>query len=147
MSPQLARAASVAAAPAPRFSPESAKAAGLRLVRPVRSRARKAPFVGVVLTILSIGLVGLIIMSTVLEGQSFESQLLDRQAAELETQQQLLSREVDKLQSPANVARRAIAFGMVPNTNPAFLRLSDGKVLGKPEAAKPGNTNIRSVTP
>lgn len=147
MSPQLARAASVAAAPAPRFSPESAKAAGLRLVRPVRSRARKAPFVGVVLTILSIGLVGLIIMSTVLQAQSFESQRLDRQAAELETQQQLLSREVDKLQSPANVARRAIAFGMVPNTNPAFLRLSDGKVLGKPEAAKPGNTNIRSVTP
>jgi hypothetical protein len=147
MSPQLARAASTAAAPAPRFSPESAKAAGLRLVRPVRSRARKAPFVGVVLTILSIGLVGLIIMSTVLQAQSFESQRLDRQAAELETQQQLLSREVDKLQSPANVARRAIAFGMVPNTNPAFLRLSDGKVLGKPEAAKPGNTNIRSVTP
>jgi cell division protein FtsL len=148
MSPQMARAVSAAAAaPAPRFSPESAKAAGLRLVRPVRSRARKAPFVVVVLTILSVGLVGLIIMSTVLQAQSFESQKLDSQAAELETQQQLLSREVDKLQSPANVARRAIAFGMVPNTNPAFLRLSDGKVLGKPEAAKPGNTNIRSVTP
>lgn len=147
MSPQMARAVSAPSAPAPRFSTESAKAAGLRLVRPVRSRARKAPFVGVVLTILSVGLVGLIIMSTVLQAQSFESQKLDRQAAELETQQQLLSREVDKLQSPANVARRAIAFGMVPNTNPAFLRLSDGKVLGKPEAAKPGNTNIRSVTP
>jgi hypothetical protein len=131
----------------PRGVPQSAKAAGLRLVRPVRSRARKAPFVAVVLTVLSVGLVGLIVMSTVLQAQSFESQRLDRQAAELETQQQLLSREVDRLQSPANVARRAIAYGMVPNTNPAFLRLSDAKVLGKPEAAKPGNTNIRSVTP
>jgi cell division protein FtsL len=147
MSPQLARAVAAPNAPAPRFSPESAKAAGLRLVRPVRSRARKAPFVVVVLTILSIGLVGLIVMSTVLQAQSFEAQKLNSQAAELETQQQLLSREVDRLQSPANVARRAITYGMVPNTNPAFLRLSDGKVLGKPEAAKPGNTNIRSVTP
>jgi cell division protein FtsB len=147
MSPQLARAASIATAPAPRFSPESAKAAGLRLVRPVRSRARKAPFVVVVLTILSIGLVGLIVMSTILQAQSFQAEKLNREAAALETQQQLLSREVDKLQSPANVARRAIAFGMVPNTNPAFLRLSDGKVLGKPEAARPGNTNIRSVAP
>jgi cell division protein FtsL len=147
MSPQLARAVSAPGVPAPRFSPESAKAAGLRLVRPVRSRARKAPFVVVILMILSIGLVGLIIMSTVLQAQSFEAQKLNRQVAELETQQQLLSREVDKLQSPANVARRAIAYGMVPNTNPAFLRLSDGKVLGKPEPAKPGNTNIRSVTP
>lgn len=131
----------------PRRVPESAKAAGLRLVRPVRSRARKAPFVLTILTILSIGLVGLIVMSTVLQAQSFEAEKLNRQAAELDTQQQLLSREVDRLQSPANAARRAIAFGMVPNTNPAFLRLSDGKVLGKPEAAKPGNANIRSVTP
>ena len=147
MSPQLARAVTTAGAPAPRFSPESAKAAGLRLVRPVRSRARKAPFVVVVMTILSIGLVGLIIMSTILQAQSFEAQKLTQQAAELETRQQLLATEVDKLQSPANVARRAIQYGMVPNTNPAFLRLSDGKVLGKPEAAKPGNTNIRSVTP
>jgi len=147
MSDQLARAVNPGGAAAPRFSPEAAKAAGLRLVRPVRSRARRAPFVVVVLTVLSVGLVGLIVMSTVLQAQSFEAQRLNRQAAELETQQQLLSREVDKLQSPANVARRAIAYGMVPNTNPAFLRLSDGKVLGKPEAAKPGNTNIRSVTP
>ena len=90
---------------------------------------------------------GVPVMSTVLQAQSFEAQKLNRQVAELETQQQLLSREVDKLQSPANVARRAIAYGMVPNTNPAFLRLSDGKVLGKPEAAQPGKTNIRSVTP
>jgi cell division protein FtsL len=147
MSPQVARVASTSGAPAPRFSPESARAAGLRLVRPVRSRARKAPFVVVIMTILSIGLVGLIVMSTILQAQSFEAEKLNRQAAELETQQQLLSREVDKLQSPANVARRAIQYGMVPNTNPAFLRLSDGKVLGKPEAAEPGNTNIRSVTP
>ena len=145
MSPQLARAVSAPAAP--RFSPESAKAAGLRLVRPVRSRARKAPFVVVVLTILSIGLVGLIVMSTVLQAQSFEAAKLDQQSAELTTQQQALAREVDQLQSPANVARRAIQLGMVPNTNPAFLRLSDGKVLGKPEAAQPGSSNIRSVTP
>jgi hypothetical protein len=48
--------------------------------------------------------------------------------------------------SPANVARRALVFGMVPNTNPAFLRLSDGKVLGKPEPATRGS-NIRSVSP
>ncbi|MEV7396095.1 hypothetical protein [Aeromicrobium sp. NPDC092404] len=147
MSPQLARTISAPDAPAPRFSTEGAKAAGLRLVRPVRSRARKAPFVVVVLTILSVGLVGLIIMSTILQAQSFEAQKLNSQSAELETQRQLLSREVDKLQSPANVARRAIQYGMVPNTNPAFLRLSDGEVLGKPEAAKPGKTNIRSVTP
>ncbi len=123
-----------------------AAARRLRLVRPVRSRARKAPFVVVVMVMLSIGLVGLIVMSTVLQSQSFEAASLNRQANALEIQQQSLAREVDELLSPASVARRALVFGMVPNTNPAFLRLSDGKVLGKPEPATRGS-NIRSVTP
>lgn len=123
-----------------------AAARRLRLVRPVRSRARKAPFVVVVMIMLSIGLVGLIIMSTVLQAQSFEAAKLEREANALEVQKQSLAREVDGLLSPASVARRALVFGMVPNTNPAFLRLSDGKVLGKPEPAASGS-NIRSVSP
>ncbi|MCW2831134.1 MAG: hypothetical protein JWP31_1826 [Aeromicrobium sp.] len=140
MSDQLARAISTV----PRFSPEGAKAVGLKLVRPVRSRARRAPFVVVVLTLLSVGLVGLIIMSTVLQAQAFESAKLDRQVAELETQRQALARDVDQLQSPAHVAQRAMQAGMVRNTNPAFLRLSDGKVLGEPEPAEATNS-IRSA--
>jgi cell division protein FtsB len=140
MSSMVAR----ALAPAPRTI-EEAKAAGLRLVKPVRSRARKAPFVVVVLTVLAIGLVGLIIMSTVLQSQAFEAAKLDRQAAALKTEQQAIAREVDRLQSPGNVAERAIASGMVPNANPAFLRLSDGRVLGKPQPAEPGS-NIKGVT-
>lgn len=141
MSSPIAR----AFAPAPRRL-EEAKSVGLRLVRPVQSRARKAPFVVVVLSVVSVGLVGLIIMSTVLQAQSFESSKLKREARTLTTQQQALNREVERLQSPANVAREAIAIGMVPNANPAFLRLSDGKVLGKPAAAKAGS-NIKAVTP
>ena len=139
MSSMVARALS----PAPRRI-EEAKAAGLRLVRPVRSRARRAPFVSVVLTVLGAGLVGLILMSTVLQAQSFEAAKLDQQAATLETRQQSIAREVDRLQSPANVASRAVAIGMVPNANPAFLRLSDGKILGMPEPAEPGS-NITNV--
>lgn len=118
----------------------------LRLVRPVRSRARKAPFVVVVMIILSIGLVGLIVMSTILQAQSFEAAKLESEAKALDIQKQSLTREVEGLLSPASVARRALVFGMVPNTNPAFLRLSDGKVLGKPEPAARGS-NIRSVAP
>ena len=143
MSPQAARVA--ATQPAPWRLPD-VRTVGLRVVRPVRSRARRAPFVVVVLTLLSVGLVGLIVMSTVLQAQSFEAASLNRQSAALGIEQQALTREVERLQSPANVARRALVFGMVPNTNPAFLRLSDGKVLGKPEAAAPG-TNFNWVAP
>ncbi len=112
---------------------------GLRLVRPVRSQARRAPFVVVVLLVLSAGLVGLIVASTLLQSQAFEQAKLDKQVASLQTQQQALAREVDRMHSPASVADRATSLGMVRNTNPAFLRLSDGTVLGKPKPAKKGN--------
>ena len=112
---------------------------GLRLVNPVRSRARRAPFVVVVLLVLSAGLVGLIVASTLLQAQSFQQARLDREIATLHTQQQALSREVDRLHSPGSVADQAARLGMVRNTNPAFLRLSDGTVLGKPKPAVRGN--------
>lgn len=124
---------------------EEARAVGLRLVRPVRSRARKAPFVVVVMAVLAVGLVGLILMSTVLQAQSFEAAKLDRTAASLEARQQLIGREVDQLQSPANVARRALEQGMVQPQNPTFLRITDGKVFGKPQVAEAGSS-IKSVT-
>lgn len=109
--------------------------AGLRLVRPVRSRARRTPFVVVVLMVLAAGLVGLIVISTTLQSMSFQQANLDREVANLERQHAALAQEVDQLNSPAQVAERAERLGMVRNENPAFLRLSDGQVLGKPEPA------------
>jgi hypothetical protein len=64
--------------------------------------------------------------------------------AGLEEQQKTLSRtyedlsvQLDSVASPQNLAANAEALGMVRNTNASvFLRLSDGKVLGVPQAAK-----------
>lgn len=128
---------------APRQEPLSLP---LRLVAPMRSRARRAPFVVVVLTVLTCGLVGLIVMSTVLQAQSFQISQLQQDTAQLQTQQQQLDREVERLQAPAHVARQALLLGMVPNANPAFLRLADGSVVGKPAPAEP-RSNVRRVDP
>ncbi|KQP84987.1 hypothetical protein [Aeromicrobium sp. Leaf291] len=116
----------------------------LRLVAPVRSRASRAPFVVVVLTVLGAGLVGLILLSTVLQAQAFEIARLSTRADALGVQQQELRREVDRLQAPAALAERAIRLGMVPNANPAFLRPSDGEVIGDPEPAEP-RSNVTRV--
>ena len=43
--------------------------------------------------------------------------------------------ELDVLRDPQRVALKAQQLGMVIPTSPAFLRLSDGKVLGTPAAA------------
>ncbi len=116
----------------------------LRVVAPVRSNASRTPFVVVVLTMISLGLVGLIFMSTVLQGQAFELAKLDRENTSLQTQQESLTHDLNALKSPAGLASSAIMYGMVPNANPVFLRLSDGKVIGKADPALPG-TNVKRV--
>ncbi|TXJ07510.1 MAG: hypothetical protein E6Q27_01345 [Aeromicrobium sp.] len=123
---------------------EQDKEVGLRLVGPVRQRARKAPFVVVLIGLVGSGLVGLIFLSTLLQGQAFAISDLKREAALLEAQSAELAVTVNDLQSPAAIAERALDEGMVPNTNPVFLRLADGKVIGKPVPAEAG-TNVRRV--
>lgn len=116
----------------------------LRLVAPARATTSRTPFVVVVILVISLGLVGLIFISTVLQGQAFNLDKLDRQAAELRTQQEALTHDLDAIKSPAGLAAAAVGYGMVPNTNPVFLRLSDGSVIGKADPALPG-TNVKQV--
>ncbi len=130
--------------PRPRTRPARPSSLPLRLVAPVRSRASRAPFVVVVLTVLGAGLVGLILLSTVLQAQAFEIARLSSKADALGVQEQELRREVERLQAPAALAERAVRLGMVPNANPVFLRPSDGTVIGDPEPAEP-RSNVRRV--
>ncbi|HUQ00264.1 MAG TPA: hypothetical protein VM093_07365 [Aeromicrobium sp.] len=116
----------------------------LRLVAPVTSRARRTPFVVVLLSMIGAGLVGLILISTAMQAQTFELDRLTTQARELETQQQALQREVSELESPRNLGPRALAHGMVPSQTPVYLQLSDGTVKGSPKPAE-ARSNIRQV--
>lgn len=134
-----------AAVPRLRAPKPTTRSRALRLVGPVSNRARRAPFVVVVLALVGLGLVGLILMSTVLQAQSFEIARLSAQADALETRQQALDRQVNRLQSPSNLAQRALMLGMVPSANPVFLRLEDGEVIGKAKPAPPRGS-IRRVT-
>lgn len=121
-----------------------ARVRALRLVAPVRARARRTPFVVIIVSLLSVGLVGLIVISTHLQDQAFALAKLHDEAKTLQLKQEQLTREVDALDSPAAVAQKAVGLGMVPNTNPVFLRPSDGAVIGTPAPAIPGS-NVRQV--
>jgi hypothetical protein len=106
------------------------KAAGLRIVPQRRSSAAKAPFVVVLVSLLVGGLLGLLLLNTLIAQGSFRLHDLSNQGRALELRQQDLQRQVQALQAPAELAHRAAALGMVPGNAPVFLRLSDGKVLG-----------------
>jgi len=117
---------------------------GLRLVAPVANRARRTPFVVVLLAIIGSGLVGLILISTAMQAQTFELAELTAEARELETAQEALQREVSELESPENLGPLAVARGMVPSQTPVYLQLSDGTVKGSPKPAEE-RSNIRQV--
>lgn len=112
----------------------------------VQLGAPRAPFVLAVIVLVSIGLVGLILMSTVLQRQAFVIADLDAQITELQNQKQSMTRELEVMESPAGLGQAAIELGMVPNANPVFIQLADGTIIGSPVPAEP-RTNIRRVTP
>ncbi|HSI26614.1 MAG TPA: hypothetical protein VK948_04330 [Aeromicrobium sp.] len=116
----------------------------LRLVAPVASRARRTPFVVVLLSMIGAGLVGLIVLSTYMQAQAFQLEHLTEQARDLRTEQAALERDVSQLESPRNLGQRALMYGMVPSRTPVYLRLSDGKVIGRPEPAE-ARTNLERV--
>ncbi len=128
-SPSKAR---VTPAPAKRPEPK------LRVVYGAPFRPPRMPFVIFVVSLLAAGLVGLLLLNTELQGGTFQVTELNKQAGQLRDQQEQLEKQVRTLESPQNVADRALRMGMVPNPNPVFLRLSDGQVLGVPKEGKAG---------
>ena len=120
------------AAPAKRSEPK------LRVVYGAPFRPPRMPFVIFVVSLLAAGLVGLLLLNTELQSGTFDITKLNNQANQLRDQQEGLEKQVRTLESPQNLADRALRMGMVPNPNPVFLRLSDGRVLGVPEEGKAG---------
>jgi hypothetical protein len=110
----------------------------LRVVYGAPFRPPRMPFVIFVVSLLAAGLVGLLLLNTQLQSGTFEVTKLSSQADQLRDQQELLEKQVRTLESPQNLSDRALRMGMVPNPNPVFLRLSDGRVLGVPAEGKAG---------
>jgi cell division protein FtsB len=120
----------------PRFAEAAVERARLTVVpRARRSRAARVPFVALVSLLLVTGVAGLLLFNTSMQQASFTATALEGRAAALDAQEQALTMELDRLRDPQRVAAKARRMGMVPPSSPAFLRLSDGKVLGDPAPA------------
>lgn len=131
-SPQKARVTPVAGSAGKKAQPR------LRVVYGAPFRPPRMPFVIFVVSLLAAGLVGLLLLNTELQSGTFSITKLSSQADQLRDQQEQLEKQVRTLESPQNLSDRALRLGMVPNPNPVFLRLSDGRVLGVPAEGKAG---------
>jgi hypothetical protein len=123
----------------PRFADAAAVRARLVLVPARATTARRAPFVVLIFGLLGGGLVGPLMFNTNMQQASFHVTRLQQQATALTAQQQALDMQLERLRDPQRLARAGRQLGMVAPPEPAFVRLSDGKVLGTPTVATPND--------
>ena len=126
---------------------ESAARRVLRLVPQRRSQAAKTPFAVVLVVVLGGGLLGLLLLNTLVAQDSFALHDLAKQSRDLQQREQQLAGQVQALQAPAQLAASATRLGMVPGGPPAFLRLPDGHVLGAPTVGRALPRQVTATTP
>ena len=99
-----------------------------------RSRPRLVYAVVIVGGLLAV-LVTQLLLSIALSDGAYQIANLQNQQRELVRDAETLYEQINVLQSPQNLAVSAVTLGMVSNSSTAFLRLSDGAVLGSASAA------------
>ena len=109
-------------------------APNLSLVPPLRSTVSTVGFVLIVMALVALGLSLVMVVTTSVASQSKELSELRKEAVLLEYRAASLTTRVQEISSTASLAMRASDLGMVPNVYPAFIRISDGVILGEPTA-------------
>lgn len=128
--------ARTAVVPATAPTPALSRRRALLTVVPAGEPQPRAPFAAAVVALMVTGLIGLLVLNTVLAKDAFKLHALQVEGRQLADTEQVLTREVEALRAPAALAEKAAAMGMVQAGPPAFLRLPDGAVLGSAEPAK-----------
>ena len=123
----------------PRIAEAAVERARLTVVPRRAQRAARVPFVTLVSLLLVAGVAGLLYFNTSMQQASFTATAMEERATLLDAKEQGLQMRLATLRDPQLVAVRAQQMGMVPPTNPAFIRLSDGTVLGNPQPATAEN--------
>lgn len=121
------------------LAPASAPARFRVVASREQRQARPRVFYAVVTMSVIFGIIiAQLLLSVAVSSGAYEISGLQAQNRELIRTQQSVSQDLDRLASPQNLALNAEALGMVNNNTPVYLRLSDGAVLGSPEAASSG---------
>ncbi|MCO8278019.1 hypothetical protein M1L60_46355 [Actinoplanes sp. TRM 88003] len=102
----------------------------------------RAPFVGAVIGVVIVGVLGILLINTKTNENSFRIADLQNQNTVLENQRQDLENQVVEASSVGNLDAAARRLGLVKAKGVAQLRLPDGKIVNLPKPA----TGDRSPT-
>ena len=130
-------------------------APGIEIVPPVRQlravtknigRKRRPKVFFATITVVTIFLISAaqILLSISTQSGAYEIAGLQQQVKDLGRTYQSATQDLDRMTSPQNIAQFAQALGMVGNSNPVYLRLSDSVVTGSASAARAGKNSVGS---
>ena len=106
-----------------------------------RTAAKPAPepvavprpaFVGGVVALVIAGIVGLLMLNTVINEDAYQLQELRGEASQLDQSEQTLNDELSNLNSPNNLEAAATRYGMVKPDKVTFLYLPEGETVEVP---------------
>ncbi|GGF33466.1 hypothetical protein [Subtercola lobariae] len=104
----------------------------------LRRRKPKLAYAAVVIVGVMAIVVTQLLLSVGLSNGAYQIESLQSQQKDVDRSNASLQEKLDNLSSPQNLAASAESLGMVSNSNPVYLRLSDGAVLGTPKPAAAG---------
>ena len=124
--------------PASPARPHVEPAPHIELVPPAAARRARprVVYAGVVVGGVGALMLSQLMLSIALSDGAYTIDALQTERREQARAIQQLSEDIGRLSSPQNLAVNAEALGMVQNSNPVWLRMSDGAVLGTPAPAE-----------
>jgi len=94
-------------------------------------KTRPVVFYAIVVVATVAALIGAqLMLSIALSSGAYQISSLQGDQRDLSRIKDVIQQDIDRYSSPQNLANDAYALGMVPDSNPAYLRLSDGSLIG-----------------
>jgi hypothetical protein len=98
-------------------------------------------------TPILLGMLGGLIVNTLLSQGQFEIQDLQNRSIALAGEHEILAQNVSRLESPEILKNRALEIGMIPSPGSAFIDLRDGRLLGAGVDPILSEPDLNVVTP
>jgi hypothetical protein len=123
----------------PRSRPE-AQTVDAPVTPPLPIALPRAPFLVLMVSLVVLGVAGVLILNTKINENAFRLDSLQGQQTSLDLQEQQLKQNLAQLEAPGNLRAAASRLGLVPAGTPAFINLPDGRVVGVPQPATGSTT-------
>jgi type II secretory pathway pseudopilin PulG len=107
----------------------------LLVAPPLPVNVARAPFVAMLIGIVVVGVVGILVLTTMINANQFRLNDLQNKQAGLNQTEQQLQQNLAQQESPGSLVAAAHKLGLVPAGTLAYIQMPDGSVVGVPQPA------------